>query len=171
MENGHLCAGLYQKEQKKKTAREWITPGGAIKATGDDSMGVMQMIQAEKATAAQRQEKGKVCPLQEASRGTLPKEEAHKKWEGAIKTWLELRVELKKQGQYMKEAGNKPHLHDFLQANAPYHLKTTHLLHFPNPTVWFGHNIFLMTPMMSCHQIYIKTEVLQTRNVLTVHDS
>ena len=66
MENGHLCAGLYWKEQKKKTAREHITPGGrAIKATGDDSMGVMQMIQAEKVTAAQRKKKGKVHPLQE----------------------------------------------------------------------------------------------------------
>ena len=76
-----------------------------------------------------------VLKVQRFFADALPKEEAHKKWEGAIKTWLELRVELKKQGQYMKEAGNKPHLHDFLQANAPYHLKTTHLLHFPNPTV------------------------------------
>src|SRR5882757_886273 len=95
VENGHLHAGLYWKEQKKKTARERVTPGGrAIEATGDDTMGAMQTIQAEKAIAAQRKGKGKVRPLQEGLGGTLSKEEARKKWEDAIKVWLELRVEL-----------------------------------------------------------------------------
>jgi len=86
VENGHLHAGLYWKEQKKKTARERVAPGGkAIEATGDDAMDAMQTIRAEKAIAVQRKGKGKVRPLQEGLGGTLSKEEARKKWEDAIK--------------------------------------------------------------------------------------
>jgi len=61
-------------------------------------MDAMQTIRAEKAIAVQRKGKGKVRPLQEGLGGTLSKEEARKKWEDAIKVWLELRVELKEQG-------------------------------------------------------------------------
>ena len=54
VENGHLQAGLYWKEQKRKTAREQVAPGGkAIEATGDSTMSAMRAIQAEKAAAVQ----------------------------------------------------------------------------------------------------------------------
>lgn len=119
VENQHLQVGLYRKEQKRQTAREQVAPGGkAIEATGTDTMDAMKMIQGEKAAASQKRGKGKTGPLQEALGETLSREEAHRKWEEAVKDWLKLRAELKEQGWYMKEAGNKPHLQDFLQASA-----------------------------------------------------
>ena len=72
VENQHLQVGLYQKEQKRQTAREQVAPGGkAIKATGTDTMDAMKMIQGEKAATSQKRGKGKTGPLQEALRETL----------------------------------------------------------------------------------------------------
>ena len=97
-----------------------MAPGGkAIEATGDDAMSAMQMIRAEKATAVQGKGKGTAGPLQEVLGGTLPKEEARQNWEAAVEIWSKLRIELKEQGRFMKEAGNKPRLQDFLKATAP----------------------------------------------------
>ena len=111
--------GLYWKEQKRQTARERVAPGGkAIEATGTNTMDAMKMIQGEQAAASQKRGKGKAGPLQEALGETLSKEEARRKWEDAVKHWLKLKAELKEQGRYMKEAGNKPRLQDFLQASA-----------------------------------------------------
>ena len=77
----------------------------------------MKTIQGENAAAEQKRGKRKVGSLQEALGETLSREEARRKWEDAVKCWLKLRVELKEQGRYMKEAGNKPRLQDFLRAS------------------------------------------------------
>ena len=119
MENEHLRAGLYRKEQKRQTARERVAPRGkAIEATGNDTMDAVKTIQAEKAATARRKGKGKAGQSPAALGETLLREEARRKWEDAVKTWLKLKAELKEQGRYMKEAGNKPRLQDFLRASA-----------------------------------------------------
>ena len=74
----------------------------------------MKTIQGENAAAEQKRGKRKVGSLQEALGETLSREEACRKWEDAVKCWLKVRVELKEQGRYMKVAGNKPRLQDFL---------------------------------------------------------